>query len=49
MATLYNIYWQTLKDMCDTYDNGSIFKQQKYKNVEFGSDSMSKCLHKCIG
>ena len=31
MATLSNICWRTLKDMCDAYDNGLIFKQ---KNIE---------------
>ena len=42
MATLPNICWQTLKDICDAYANGLIFKLKKYRIVELGLSTSNK-------
>ena len=42
MTILQNTCWQTLKDMCDAYDNGLIFKSKKYRSVELGSSTSNK-------
>ena len=42
MGTLLDTCWQTLKDMCDAYDNGLIFKSKKHRSVELASSTSNK-------
>ena len=42
MAIVPDTCWQTLKDLCDAYDNGLIFKSNKHRSVELRSSTSNK-------